>query len=95
MDKAEIATGVRKYELEDEMMVYAPGTEAVVTLNASARQIWELCDGTRTAGAICDELGRRFDLPAVAFSEDVMLTLDELRDKGLITPARSAENVQD
>ena len=39
---------VEAHEVLDEMALYLPDQEKMLSLNASARAIWELCDGTRT-----------------------------------------------
>jgi hypothetical protein len=53
--------GVLGCELPEELLLTVPGGSAVVALNASARAIWELCDGHHSLETIADELAARFD----------------------------------
>ena len=43
---------VEAHEVLDEMALYLPDQEKMLSLNASARAVWELCDGTRTIAQI-------------------------------------------
>lgn len=56
-------------------------------LNESAAEIVQRCDGTRTVGAICDELAREHAATAqevVEIERDVIELLEGLRVKGLL-----------
>ena len=53
--------GILECELSGELLLHVPGGSAAVTLNASARAVWELCDGHRSLEIIGRELTRRFD----------------------------------
>jgi hypothetical protein len=76
--------GVKSYQVGREMVLYLPGEEQAVSLNHSARAIWELCDGQRTLADIGRELGRRFESPAEAFLPDVTATVEQLVEHGLL-----------
>ena len=76
--------GVKSYTVGREMVLYLPGREQAVSLNQSARAIWELCDGRRNLDEISQELGRRFDSPAEAILPDVAATVDRLAEHGLL-----------
>ena len=56
MQRPRRAVDVVTSEVLDELVAYAPASSQAVSLNASARAIWELCDGTRTLDQICAEL---------------------------------------
>jgi hypothetical protein len=56
-----------------------------VSLNASARAIWELCDGTHTLDEICAELAAQADVAPDALRGDVTNTIDKFRELGLVT----------
>jgi pyrroloquinoline quinone biosynthesis protein D len=56
--------------------------EGVVTLNESAAAVLRLCDGSRSARRITDELQRRFDEPRLP--GDVARFLDRMRREGWV-----------
>lgn len=74
--------GVLHYHLLDEMVVYHPATFQAASLNESAREIWELCDGTRTIEHICLELARPRGIEPAQLREDVMRGVSRLCDLG-------------
>jgi hypothetical protein len=50
------------------------------SLNDVGGRVWELCDGTRTVGAIADALCAEYDVPrdtAVADARDLLASLAE------------------
>ena len=46
--------------LEDEMVLYFPGSEVVLAVNQSARAVWELCDGQNSVRDIIRILSDQF-----------------------------------
>lgn len=72
-------------EVLDELVAYTPATSQAVSLNVSARAIWELCDGSRTLDDICGELSDAAGLPADALRADVEGAVTQLRSLGLLT----------
>lgn len=50
---------IQEYSVFDEVVLYCPEREMAFSLNASARAVWELCDGKYTVLEIGQELGRR------------------------------------
>ena len=73
------------------MVLYDGSSEMGYSLNASARAIWDCCDGTRNVREICDALSASFDIPPDLLLEDVRLALRQLLTLGLISDNR--ENV--
>ena len=71
-------------EVLDELVAYVPATSQAVSLNTSARAIWELCDGTRTVDDICSELSEPTGMPPEALRADVQAAIDQMRDLGLL-----------
>ncbi len=63
------------------MLVYP---ERGLALNESAAKIVERCDGTRTVGAIVEELGRE---AGTDVERDVLELLAQLQKKGLLETA--------
>ncbi len=82
--------GVMLYPLDEEAVVYDIAHDVVHYLNATARFIWERCDGNRTIHDIADELNEVFDLGGSGEASpdeivaDVQDTLDNLSGNGLI-----------
>ena len=79
--------GVVECDVRDELLVYQPASEIVVSLNASGRAIWELCQGERTVGEIAEALAGRLGLPADALLSDVLDAVGRLQGLGLLSLA--------
>ncbi len=71
----------------DETILFDPANGAIHSLNATARRIWELCDGTRTLEAIAENMEAEYELSAQQSRQDVTIVVGELRTLGLIRPA--------
>ncbi len=65
---------VEAHEILDEMALYLPGQEKMLSLNAPARAIWALCDGTHTIAQISQILTQ--DLEAIDAPVPVDLLVD-------------------
>lgn len=77
-------SGVVECDVRDELLVYQPASEIVVSLNASGRAIWELCHGERTVGEIAEALAGRLSVPADALLPDVVDAVSRLQSLGLL-----------
>jgi hypothetical protein len=66
------------------MLLYSPNREAAFSLNASAKAIWELCDGHHTLADICRELGERFECRADQLLADVHQAVRRLQELDLL-----------
>lgn len=76
---------VDAHEVGEEMVLYHSETEVAVSLNVSARAIWELCDGTRSVAAICSTLERDIGHRVEgALRADVLATLRSLHELGAV-----------
>jgi hypothetical protein len=51
--------GIEEFCLGDEMIIYLPGEEKGISLNSSAKMIWELCNGEYTVVEISQKLSQR------------------------------------
>jgi hypothetical protein len=80
----ETAADLDVEEAEDGLVVYDPAADTVHHLNKTAAIIFGLCDGTRAAPAIADELARLFSLDEPPLPE-TLDCLDELSQKGLVS----------
>lgn len=83
-DKLRQSPGLIISEVLDELVIYAPGSSQAISLNASARAIWELCDGTRTLDDLCVELSGAAGLASDQLHEDVSGAITRLHELGLI-----------
>jgi hypothetical protein len=76
--------GIEAHALLDELVLYVSGRELGVSLNRSARAIWELCDGQHTPLEISQELSRALDCPDDELLADVEAAIRQLRELGLV-----------
>jgi hypothetical protein len=70
--------------------VYDPTREIAVSLNGSARAIWDLCRGRLSVGEIVAELGRRHGVTPHLLRLDIEGAIARLCDLGLLRPAEPA-----
>lgn len=73
----------------EEMVLYDGDSEMGYSLNASAKAIWDCCDGSRTVRQICNDLSSTFEVPPDLLIEDVRLALRQLLTLGLIQDKRA------
>src|SRR5690348_4476757 len=69
---------------ETGMVVYAPATEQLHSLNASAALVFSLCDGTATRREIAETIAEQYGLNEVDVEQQVRSVLRDLRDFGLL-----------
>jgi Coenzyme PQQ synthesis protein D (PqqD) len=70
-------------QIEDETLIYDERTHRAWCLNTSSARVWHLCDGRRTVEEIA--AGEAIELGSAMSEELVLLTLEELSEKGLLT----------
>ncbi len=87
--------GVVAQQVLEEMVLYDGNTEMGYSLNASARSIWDLCDGQRTITVICDEIAKALQVESGLLHDDVKMTIGELVSLGLLTIPGSNEIADD
>ena len=68
----------------DETLLFDPANGAIHSLNATARRIWELCDGARSVDEIARALAAEYDLTDDQIRHDVAALVAEMRTLGLI-----------
>jgi hypothetical protein len=76
------AEGLLECELLDELLLHVPGDPVAIALNASARAVWELCDGGRSIETIALDLTQRFEAAPgeiLAAVQEVVRELTRLR----------------
>jgi hypothetical protein len=76
--------GIEAHSVLDELVLYVPGQELGVSLNPSARAVWELCDGQRTLAEISQELGQDVGCPGDDLLADVEAAVRQLSELGLV-----------
>lgn len=76
--------------VDDEVLVYDPETRATHRLNATARFIWENCDGNHTADDIALEMAKVWDVPPDQARTDVAAAVDLMIARRLLE-LRAAE----
>ncbi|WP_374619698.1 PqqD family peptide modification chaperone [Devosia sp.] len=95
--------GVRQFTAGDELVLVCDarhvrsdgpaGARAALTLNASGRAIWELCDGEHRFDQIVGTLGRRFSVGEDVLGPQVRHVLAQMERQGFLrgveTPAAS------
>ena len=86
--------GVVAQQVLEEMVLYDGNTEMGYSLNASARTIWELCDGQRSLHAISEEIARDLQVAVELLYEDVKLTVAELASLGLLSVPEDEEKAE-
>jgi hypothetical protein len=67
-----------------ESLVIARGQPVPHVLNPTARAIWELCDGATTVDEVVDAICQVFAVPPDRAVDDVIKTLDDLAQAGLV-----------
>lgn len=72
-------------EMDGEVVIYHPATEAIYYCNATAALIFRLCDGQRDLGSIVKLLQEAYPEAASQIERDVLTTIDELSRHGALT----------
>jgi len=76
--------GVMEQEVDDELILFNPATETYFTLNRSAREVWELADGSLSLEQIADSLAARYDMAGDTLVDDVKAIVVSFEDANLI-----------
>jgi PqqD family protein of HPr-rel-A system len=71
-------------KLDEEILVVDPRTRSVHLLNPSATRIWELLQTPASEARLLVSLCAEFDAPVEAIRADLVRSLGELEEKGLI-----------
>jgi hypothetical protein len=79
---------VEAFASDGESLLYSAARDEASALNRTATEIWELCDGTKTIGAIARALGQRYGVDEAYLLADVTATVTTLRARGLVDVSR-------
>ena len=74
-------------EVDGEVLIVDLDGGELFSLSGTARDIWRLIDGERSADAIVEALQQEFTAPAGAVEQDVRALLNELQDAALVALA--------
>lgn len=77
-------TGVLEQAVDDDLIVFNPTTDTYFTLNRSAREVWELADGSRSASEIAATLAERYDVDLRQVLADISDIINGFKTAGLI-----------
>ena len=78
------SAGVLEQAVDDDLIVFNPASDAYFTLNRSAREVWELADGTRSASEITATLAERYAVDVEKIRNDIAEIISGFRETGLI-----------
>jgi hypothetical protein len=81
---------VEAFASDGESLLYSSTRDEASALNRTATEIWELCDGTRTIGAIARALSQRYGVDEAHLVADVTAAVTTLRARGLVDVSRDA-----
>ncbi|MBI2153258.1 MAG: PqqD family protein [Candidatus Rokubacteria bacterium] len=74
--------------IEGEAVILSMETKVLRGLNPLGSRVWELIDGKRSMDEIVGQIVREFDVETRQADEDVRRFVQELLDKGLVTPVK-------
>ena len=78
------SVGVLEQAVDDDLIVFNPITESYFTLNRTAREVWDLANGTRTAGDILETIAERYGVAVDDVRADISEIIDNFRKAGLL-----------
>lgn len=76
---------IRIETVDDELVLYDPGTGRAAYLNDSAAVVWKLCDGQRSVSEITALIAREMDGSGRPIGGDVEETIGQFVEAGLVT----------
>lgn len=75
---------VSAFPLDDELVLFDPGSGQSYVLNATAARIWEWCDGSRTLALLARALATSYALDEEQALADVGELIEGFRRAGLL-----------
>jgi hypothetical protein len=76
---------IEQEQIEDELFLYDPAQDgAVHRLNSGAAIIWHLCDGSRSAAEIAEDIATSFDLVQAEVQAQVDTAIRQFYELGLL-----------
>lgn len=80
---------VEEFAQDGECLLYSAVRDEASALNRTATEIWQLCDGLQSIGAIAAVLATRYGVGEELMLDDVASALKALHARGLIEFIRS------
>jgi hypothetical protein len=71
---------------DGEAFIVLPHHHSYKILNKVGSRVWDLIDGTRTAGGIADVIAEEYDVPRDTALKDVNDFVGELEANGMLAP---------
>lgn len=71
-------------EVNEDISIYDPETDAVMVLNATASDIWRLSDGEHTFSEIAALLASVYQVEAKDIEEEVEETVSQFAENGFL-----------
>ena len=81
---------VDEFMSDGECLLYSPARDQASVLNRTGTEIWELCDGSRSIGAIARTLAVRYGVDEGLLVDDIAAAVSMLRERGLVDVAGAA-----
>ena len=78
------AAGVLEQVVDDDLIVFNPASDTYFTLNRTAREAWELADGTRSASEIAAALADRYGVDLDQIRDDIVEIISGFKETGLL-----------
>jgi hypothetical protein len=78
-------TSVVAREVENECILYDPDAKMVYVLNATARDIWNLCDGNHDLEQIALKIFEEYDIEMGVLQKDIPMIVSDLNRIGLLS----------
>ncbi len=75
---------VVQHEIDGEIVLYDPKRNRVHTLNPTAAVIWQLCDGSRTADQLDEDMAILYDMDLSVIKRDLSQVLREFEKSHLL-----------
>ena len=73
-------------------LLFDTATAIAYPITESAARIWELCDGTRTAGQIVDELESCYEIDRGTLEKDTLHLIEDLVGRELLDEVTDADS---
>ena len=78
---------VDEFVSDGECLLYSPVRDQATVLNGSATEIWQLCDGSSSIGAIARSLAERYRVDEKLLLDDIAAAVTMFRERGLVEVA--------
>jgi hypothetical protein len=79
-------------KLDEGIMIIltADNQEKVLNLNKTAACLWEMSDGTRTVGALVEQLCQKYDVDEQIALADALAFVEDMHKKNLLAVSEAA-----